>query len=136
MLVSVEHLLAKWEERLRGDVVVLQHDAFVGEGECPFLLQVFRGVAPLVLLLVVAVDLAFPVDVGHHLPTGEDAGHVALSAGAVLIEEKAGRAGFPDFCEYLREVFRAVEKQNQYRYVDVGRMFIHVQLVIGIVGYA
>ena len=89
VFVAVEHLLAEREKRLRGHIVILQHNALVGHAESPLLRQKLRGVATVVFLLIQALHLALPVDllVAHDLPTSLDSSHVALASRPVLIEK-------------------------------------------------
>ena len=87
--ITVEHLLAEGEERLRRHIIILKHNATVDNGERPFLGDVFRRVAAIVALLILAVHLTLPVDVGHHLSASFYAGHVTLATRSVLIEEEA-----------------------------------------------
>ena len=91
VLVAVKHLLAEGEEGLCREVVVLQHDTLVDDGERPLLRQILRGVTPLVVVAIMAIDLAFPIDlvVGTDGPAGGNTLLVALVAlpRAVLVEE-------------------------------------------------
>ena len=91
MLVAVEHLLAEREERLRGHDVVFEHDDLVGQREGPLVGAEAGGVAALVVVEVLAVDVALPVNlvVADDASAGLDAGQVALVARSVLIEEEA-----------------------------------------------
>ena len=91
VLVAVEHLLAEREERLRGHDVVFEHDDFVGQREGPLVGAEAGGVAALVVVEVLAVDVALPVNlvVADDASAGLDAGQVPLVARSVLIEEEA-----------------------------------------------
>lgn len=120
VLILVEQFLAEAEERDGGHVVILKHDTFVRQGECPLLCHVFRWVAAVVLLLVIVVYFAFPIDVCHHFATSFYARHVTLAARAVLIEKQSCGACFLHLFEYLRQQFGAVEEKNQYRYIYKG----------------
>ena len=122
--VAVEEFLAEGEEGLGGHVVVFEHDAAVGDGECPLLGEVFGGVAPVVLLLVELVHLAFPVDVGNDLTTLQDAFHVLRTAWPILIEKEAGRTSFLDFVEDFLEEVGTVEEEDEDGDVDVGRVHV------------
>ena len=120
VLVAVQHLLAIAEERLCRHVVVLQHDALVRQREGPLLRDKFRRVAAVVLLLVEAVHFAGPVNLADHLATRHNPRHIALAAGAVLIEEEAGGAGLAHFGKHLFEHIGSVEEE--YQYADVERL--------------
>ena len=120
VLILVEQFLAEAEERDGRHVVILKHDTFVRQGECPLLCHVFRWVAAVVLLLVVVVYFAFPVDVCHYFATSFYARHVTLAARAVLIEKQSCGACLLHLFEYLRQQFGAVEEKNQYRYIYKG----------------
>ncbi len=91
MRVSCSYLssisLQNAEERNGRHIVIFQYDTFVRQRECPLLCHVFRWVAAVVLLLVVVVYFAFPVDVCHYFATSFYARHVAFAARAVLIEK-------------------------------------------------
>lgn len=120
--VAVEQFLAEWEERLGRHIVIFEYDATVSDGECPFLGEIFGGIAPVVPLLIELVDFAFPIDVGNDLTALQDALHVMWSAWSVLIEEEACGTRFLDFVEdFLKEV-RTVEEKDEDGYVNVGRM--------------
>ena len=118
MFVAVEHFLAEPEERHGGHVVVLEDDAFVGDGESPFLRQEVRGVASAVPRLVVAVYGAWPVDVFGNAPAGFDARHVVLAPRSVLVEEQPCGLCLSDFGPQPSEVVGAVEEEDEYG--DVG----------------
>ena len=120
VLIAVEHLLAIVEERLCGHIVVLQHDALVRQREGPLLRDKFRRVAAVVFLLIETVHFAGPVNLADHLATRHNPWHIALAAGAVLIEEEAGRAGLAHFGKYLFEHIGSVEEE--YQYADVERL--------------
>ena len=111
--IAVEEFLAEGKEGLRGYIVVFEHDATVNDRECPFLGEVFGGVAAVVLLLVELVDFALPVDVGNDLAALHDAFHVLLPTRSILVEKEAGRTCFLDFVEdFLKEV-GTVEEEDE-----------------------
>ena len=122
--VTVEQFFAEGKEGLGRHVIVFEHDAAVGDGECPFLGEVFGGVAPVVLLLVKLVHLAFPVDVGYDLTALQDAFHVLRPARSVLVEEEAGRTCFLDFVEDFLEEVGTVEEEDEDGDVYVGRVHV------------
>ena len=123
VLIAVEHLLAKREERLRRHVVVFEHDALVGHRERPLLRDILRRVAAIVALLVQPPHIALPVDVVHHLTALHDALHVALSPRAVLVKEQPRGARTAHFVEHFLERVGAVEEQYQHRNVNLCRLF-------------
>lgn len=122
--VTVEQFLAEGKEGLGRHVIVFEHDAAVGDGECPFLGEVFGGVAPVVLLLVKLMYLAFPVDVGYDLTALQDAFHVLRTAWPILIEEEAGWTCFLDFVEDFLEEVGTVEEEDEDGDVDLGRVHV------------
>ena len=63
VLIAVEHLLAEREERLARHIVIFQYDALVHHRESPFLGEILRRVASLVLCLIRAVNLALPINI-------------------------------------------------------------------------
>lgn len=69
VLILVEQFLAEAEERDAGTSSSSSTIHLSGQGECPLLCHVFRWVAAVVLLLVVVVYFAFPVDVCHYFAT-------------------------------------------------------------------
>ena len=125
VLVAVEHFFAEREERLRGHIVVFQHDALVHDAEGPFLREIFRRVAAVVLLLVSAMHLTLPVDfvIADHSPTSLNARQVAVATRAVLVEEEFRGASLPHLVEHLFQVVGAVEEQNQHRHIGLCWIF-------------
>ena len=111
--IAVEHGLAEGDEVVRGDVVVLEHDALLGHGEGPALGIVFGGVAAMVFGAVVAAHVTLPVHLGHHLTAGLEGRHVGLGARPVLIEEEARGACAAHGVEDLLEAVRTVEEEDE-----------------------
>ena len=89
MFVTVEHLLAEREERLRRHVIVFKHDALVDNRERPLLRYIFRRITSVVALLIFAIHLTLPVDILNHTSASFNAGHIALATWSVLIEEQS-----------------------------------------------
>lgn len=74
-------------------IVIFQYDTFVNHRKSPFLWDVFRWVATIVLLLIHAMDFAIPVYLICHFTTCFYTGQVVFATWSVLIEESLeGRA--------------------------------------------
>lgn len=59
-----------------------------------------------------------PVDVCHYLAACLDAGQVFFVSCSVLVEEKTRGACFLYLFEYLAQLVRPVEEQDEYGYID------------------
>ena len=112
VLVAVEHFFAEAEPRLRGDVVILEDDALVGERKGPLLREEVGGVAAAVLRLVVAVHLAGPIHILHDLPACLYACNITLPARPILIEEEARRLRPSHFGPKAFEVVGAIKEKD------------------------
>ena len=132
VFVAVEHFLAEGKERLRGRVVVFEHNALVDNRKGPLLRHVIGGVASVVFCLVHTVYVALPADVfvGHNLPAGFHACAVAFVPCAVLIKKKVRRARLFYLFEHQFQGFGAVEKENQNRDVGLVRLFHAVEFSV------
>ena len=126
MFISVEHLLAEGEESLARHHIILQHDTLVDQGESPSVGDESRRVTAHVAFLIEAVHLALPVNVFGNAAASLDTGFVLVGAGAVLIEEQAGRTRLLHLVENLLKGFHAAEEDEQNRHVMLGWMqFVH-----------
>ena len=63
VLIAVEHLLAEREERLRRHIVIFQHDTLIHNRESPFLGEILRWIASLILGLIRSVHLTLPINI-------------------------------------------------------------------------
>ena len=123
VFIAVKHLLAEGEETLRGHHVIFKHHHLVRQRECPFVRQVARGVASLVLGAVVAFHTAFPVNLFHNLPAGHNAGHVLRTARPVLVQEKLRGARLSHLFKHFLQRVGPVEEEHQHGNVYLGWMF-------------
>lgn len=89
-------------------------------------------ITPLVLLQVVAVYLALPVDVpiGGNLAARLNARQVTRPTWTVLIEEQLGGAGFPHLVEHFTEMVGTVEEEHQHGDICLEGLF-HIITIIG-----
>ena len=132
VFVAVEHFLTEGKERLRGRVVVFEHNALVDNRKGPLLRHVIGGVASVVFCLVHTVYVTLPVDVfvGHNLPAGFHACAVAFVPCAVLIKKKVRRARLFYLFKHQFQGFGAVEKKYQNRDVGLVRLFHAVEFSV------
>ena len=125
VFITVEHLLAEREERLRRHHIIFQDDHLVGQRKGPAMTAEAGGVAALVMVEVAAMHLTRPVDVlvGYYLATSLDACPVALTPWSVLIEQELRGSSLAHGFEHLRKGVAAGEEQQQDGDIGLGRMF-------------
>ena len=81
--------------------------------------KVFRRVTTVILFLILAVNLAFPIDVLGYLAASHYPLHIMLSSRSVLIEEQLGGSCLTHSFEHLTKGVAAIEEQQQYGYVSL-----------------
>ena len=102
MFVAVEHLLAEREERLRRNNIVFKHYYLISHGECPLVGEKSRRVAALVMVEILALHVALPVNllIADNLPASLNARHVLWSTWTILIEEQSRGTRLAYFVEH------------------------------------
>ena len=113
VLITVEHFLAKSEERHRRHNVILKHNALISKRERPFVSNITRGIAAEILFLIEFLHLAIPIHAIGNPAAGFHTRQVAIVARAVLVKEKSCGARLAHLFKNLRKRIRTIEENEQ-----------------------
>ena len=118
ILIPVEDLFTKREERNRRNIIIFEHDTLIYNRKRPLLRNKLGRVATIIFLLIHTMNFTLPVDLCDNIPASLNPSHILLSSRTILIEEQLGRTGFLHLFKDLRKRFGTVEEKHQHRHIN------------------